>query len=97
MTDENTHMEVVLDTEQFLHVKLTMEQGQTLFCTLVYAKCDKVARKEIWEVMRNLAELSEAWIIGGNLNTVLSVIEQIEDILDITQSRNLMRLFFIVA
>lgn len=64
LADENTIMEVSLDTEQLLHLKLTMEQGHVVFCTLVYTKCNKVARKEIWEAMRNIAAAGGVWMMG---------------------------------
>lgn len=57
ISDEFTHMEVVIDNKQFLHFKGTHDQVEHLtFCSVVYAKCDRVACREIWDFMHQVAE-----------------------------------------
>lgn len=76
LAKESLYLEVLIDSEQFLHLKVSTDEGQKLFCMFVYAKCDKVARREIWGSIRQILEENEAWMIGGDFNTVLSLNER---------------------
>ncbi|KAL0293825.1 UNVERIFIED_CONTAM: hypothetical protein Scaly_3134600 [Sesamum calycinum] len=64
---------VLVDHEQLLHVRLESNKWpKPLFVTAVYAKCDTVERRELWDAPRAASVGASPWIVGGDFNTVLS-------------------------
>ncbi|KAK4395942.1 hypothetical protein Sango_1748500 [Sesamum angolense] len=65
--------QVLVDHEQLLHVRLESNKWpKPLFVTAVYAKCDTVERRELWDALRAASVGASPWIVGGDFNTVLS-------------------------
>ncbi|KAI3474488.1 hypothetical protein Pfo_029398 [Paulownia fortunei] len=72
-------VEVLLDHEQLLHLKLSSYLLPSTFqFTCIYAKCDIVGRRELWDQLRNIADSadSQPWLIGGDFNTILHLQER---------------------
>lgn len=52
--------------------------NKDFFVTLVYAKCDGVQRRALWEDIYQLHNsMSLPWIIGGDFNVVLNAEEKL--------------------
>ncbi|KAL0457103.1 UNVERIFIED_CONTAM: hypothetical protein Slati_1049500 [Sesamum latifolium] len=69
--------EVLRNEEQFLHLQLQVPfRNDLILCTIVYAKCDKVARGAIWDFMRSMSDQTTPWFIGGDFNSVISMSER---------------------
>ncbi|KAL0309433.1 UNVERIFIED_CONTAM: hypothetical protein Sradi_5885600, partial [Sesamum radiatum] len=65
--------QVLVDREQLLHVRLESNKWpKPLFVTAVYAKCDTVERRALWDALRAVLVGASPWIVGGDFNTVLS-------------------------
>ncbi|KAL0447058.1 UNVERIFIED_CONTAM: hypothetical protein Slati_1833700 [Sesamum latifolium] len=74
---ESIKYEVLRDEEQFLYLQLQVPfRNDPILCTIVYAKCDKVARGAIWDFMRSMSDQTTPWFIGGDFNSVISVSER---------------------
>ncbi|KAI3457760.1 hypothetical protein Pfo_014423 [Paulownia fortunei] len=43
--------------------------------TCIYAKCDIIGRRELWDVLRYIADQNESqlWLLGGDCNTILQL------------------------
>lgn len=51
--------------------------------TIVYAKCDRSQRLDLWDNIISIANgVSEPWIIGGDFNLVLYASDKIGGLLD---------------
>ncbi|KAL0334090.1 UNVERIFIED_CONTAM: hypothetical protein Sangu_1565200 [Sesamum angustifolium] len=62
-----------VDHEQLLHVRLESNKWpKPLFVTAVYAKCDTVKRRALWDALRAVSVGAFPWIVGGDFNTILS-------------------------
>ncbi|KAL0383243.1 UNVERIFIED_CONTAM: hypothetical protein Scaly_0611600, partial [Sesamum calycinum] len=44
---------------------------------LVYAKCDTIERRALWDAIRTVSVGASPWIVGGEFNTVLSSDERL--------------------
>ncbi|KAL0317839.1 UNVERIFIED_CONTAM: hypothetical protein Sangu_2198200 [Sesamum angustifolium] len=65
--------QVLVDHEQLLHIRLESNKWpKPLFVTVVYAKCDTVERRALWDALRAVSVGASPWIVGGDFNTVLS-------------------------
>ncbi|KAL0307551.1 UNVERIFIED_CONTAM: hypothetical protein Scaly_2979400 [Sesamum calycinum] len=65
--------QVLVDHEQLLHVRVESNKWpKPLFVTAVYAKCDTVERRELWDALRAASVGASLWIVGGDFNTILS-------------------------
>ncbi|KAL0329291.1 UNVERIFIED_CONTAM: hypothetical protein Sradi_4915800 [Sesamum radiatum] len=65
--------QVLVDHEQLLHVWLESNKWpEPLFVMAVYAKCDTVERRALWDALRAISVGASLWIVGGDFNTVLS-------------------------
>ncbi|KAL0284680.1 UNVERIFIED_CONTAM: hypothetical protein Sradi_7190700 [Sesamum radiatum] len=57
--------QVLVDHEQLLHVWLESNKWpKPLFVTAVYAKCDTVERRELWDALRTASVGASPWIVG---------------------------------
>lgn len=76
---ENVEVEIILDTEQQITLKLSMEEENLQFVTtLVYANYDRTERLQLWDSIYQLAKtMALPWLVGGDFNTVLSDEEKI--------------------
>ncbi|KAL0292648.1 UNVERIFIED_CONTAM: hypothetical protein Scaly_2580500 [Sesamum calycinum] len=65
--------QVLVEHEQLLHVWLESNKWpKPLFVMAVYAKCDTVERRALWDALRAISVGASPWIVGGDFNTVLS-------------------------
>ncbi|KAL0315460.1 UNVERIFIED_CONTAM: hypothetical protein Sradi_5424200 [Sesamum radiatum] len=65
--------QVLVNHEQLLHIRLESNKWpKSLFMTAVYAKCDTVERRALWDVLRGVLVGALPWIVSGDFNTVLS-------------------------
>ncbi|XP_060202652.1 uncharacterized protein LOC132631070 [Lycium barbarum] len=62
-----------MDTDQQLTLKLfNCSTDLDMIVTLVYAKCDRMERIELWDSMYNLAsDMTLSWIVGGDFNVIV--------------------------
>ncbi|KAL0449146.1 UNVERIFIED_CONTAM: putative mitochondrial protein [Sesamum latifolium] len=68
---------VLRNEEQFLHLQLQVPfSSDSILITVVYGKCDRVAREAIWDFMREVADQTKPWYIGGDFNSVVSISER---------------------
>lgn len=76
---ENVEMEILLDTEQQITLKLQIaEEGLIMITTLVNAKCDRNDRLQLWDNIYQLANnMTFPWLDGGDFNVVLTEEEKI--------------------
>ncbi|KAL0349860.1 UNVERIFIED_CONTAM: hypothetical protein Sradi_4135200 [Sesamum radiatum] len=57
--------QVLVDHEQLLHVRVESNKWpKPLFVTAVYAKCDTVERRELWDALRAASVGASLWIVG---------------------------------
>ncbi|KAK4391528.1 hypothetical protein Sango_1930600 [Sesamum angolense] len=64
---------VFVNHEQLLHIRLESNKWpKPLFVTAVYAKCDTVERRALWDVLRAVLVGILPWIVSGDFNTILS-------------------------
>ncbi|GER44467.1 retrotransposon protein [Striga asiatica] len=65
---------IIRDTDQVLHVELSAAHlPEPIFHTLVYASCARVGRYDLWDTMREIAEIMEGspWMVSGDFNIFL--------------------------
>ncbi|KAL0289716.1 UNVERIFIED_CONTAM: hypothetical protein Sradi_7067000 [Sesamum radiatum] len=69
----NVRCQVLVDHGQLLHVRLESNKWpKPLFVTAVYAKCDTIERRALWDTLRAVSVVASPWIVGGDFNIVLS-------------------------
>ncbi|XP_060200195.1 uncharacterized protein LOC132628431 [Lycium barbarum] len=75
----NVNVEVLLDTEQSITVKLQFQDfNKDMVVTMVYAKCSKVERMQLWDSLYLLASnMTSPWLVGGDFNVILNEEEEI--------------------
>ncbi|KAK4433518.1 hypothetical protein Salat_1114100 [Sesamum alatum] len=70
--------QVLLDHEQLLHLRLESNKWpKSFFVTTVYAKCDTIERRSLWDALRAVSIGASPWMVGGDFNTVLSLDERL--------------------
>ncbi|XP_060201987.1 uncharacterized protein LOC132630433 [Lycium barbarum] len=99
--DEEYEVTVLMDTDQQLTLKLfNWNTDFDMIVTLVYAKCDKSERIELWDSMYNLAsDMTLLWLVGGDFNVIVEeeekygglpvTLNEVEDFRHCIQSCNL--------
>lgn len=62
MAADTVEVEILIDSERFFHLKIVVI-GDDIpwFVALVYAKCEKSVRDEIWDFMKCTAHQNDAW------------------------------------
>lgn len=75
--DDQVSCSVVNDSKQNLtllwhHKKLNVE----FLFTSVYAKCNKIKRRKLWNSLQHLNPQSLPWCVGGDFNIVRSLDER---------------------
>ncbi|KAG5610650.1 hypothetical protein H5410_021931 [Solanum commersonii] len=70
---------LISDTNQQLSLNLCSQTlGISFLTTIVYAKCDKNLRMDLWGDILSLSNgISMPWILGGDFNAVLNGVEKI--------------------
>ncbi|XP_060190609.1 uncharacterized protein LOC132619859 [Lycium barbarum] len=76
---DNVDVEVLLDTEQYITVKLQFQDfNKEMVVTIVYAKCSEVERMQLWDILYLLASnMTAPWLVGGDFNVILNEEEKI--------------------
>jgi len=76
---EGYQVDINLDAEQHITIKVQDTiLNKDFFVTLVYAKCDGVQRRALWEDIYQLHNsMGLLWIIGGDFNVVLNAEEKL--------------------
>ncbi|XP_060183051.1 uncharacterized protein LOC132613005 [Lycium barbarum] len=75
----NVDVEVLLDTEQSITVKLQFQDfNKDMVVTMVYAKCSKVERLQLWDSLYLLtSNMTSPWLVGGDFNVIMNEEEKI--------------------
>ncbi|XP_060202481.1 uncharacterized protein LOC132630915 [Lycium barbarum] len=75
----NVEVEVLLDTEQSITVKLNFQDfNKDMVVTMVYAKCSKVERLQLWDSLYLLTtNMTSPWLVGGDFNVIMNEEEKI--------------------
>ncbi|KAH0693368.1 hypothetical protein KY285_020465 [Solanum tuberosum] len=69
---------VIADSEQQLTLQLTLENGEQLLVSVVYAKCSAIERLSLWDEIFTISqEYVVPWMIGGDFNVILREEEKI--------------------
>lgn len=77
LSDVNYQVEVLMDTEQLLHCKVSSPLlPYPILMTGIYAKCTRQERRVPWEDMRTLSDTSLPWCIGGDFNIGTNMLER---------------------
>lgn len=72
------NVEVVVDSDQQLTIKMVFDNGHQMIGTLVYAKCSAIERLELWEDIYFLAyDMHLPWFVGGDFNVIMDTEEKI--------------------
>ncbi|KAL0411079.1 UNVERIFIED_CONTAM: hypothetical protein Slati_3697600 [Sesamum latifolium] len=65
-------IQIIQDHSQFLHVKVSSGiLARDIFCTFIYAKCNRNPRRVLWEELVRLSSQNVPWLVGGNFNVIL--------------------------
>lgn len=81
----------LLDAEQALHLKISSASlPNSIFITIVYAKCSRQERLSLWASIREIALNIEGcpWLIGGGFNIFLEESERVGSDRDWTPEMN---------
>ncbi|XP_059311003.1 uncharacterized protein LOC132062446 [Lycium ferocissimum] len=70
--DEDHEVTVLIDSVQQMTLKLeNCDTHAEIIVTLVYAKCDRIERIELWEPLYHLAsDMTLPWLVGGDFNVI---------------------------
>ncbi|XP_009769215.2 uncharacterized protein [Nicotiana sylvestris] len=70
--DEIFEVTILYNMTQQLTLRLThTETHVELILTLVYAKCDRIERIELWDSLYAMAsDMTVPWLVGGNFNVI---------------------------
>ncbi|XP_049357633.1 uncharacterized protein LOC125822286 [Solanum verrucosum] len=75
---EHIQVGIISDTEQQLPLQLTLEDGNQVITTVVYAKCNPNERLRLWDELYSISyNFSLPWIVGGDFNVIMGVEEKI--------------------
>ncbi|XP_015159308.1 uncharacterized protein [Solanum tuberosum] len=75
---QHVHVGVIADSEQQLTLQLTLENGEQLLVSVVYAKCSAIERLSLWDEIFTISqEYVVPWMIGGDFNVILREEEKI--------------------
>ncbi|KAK6128638.1 hypothetical protein DH2020_037628 [Rehmannia glutinosa] len=80
MSAAHLHFDILLDHAQLLHCRLTSDLlPHPIYLNFVYAKCDRVARYDLWDNLREIAISTEGlpWLVSGDFNIFLHDHERI--------------------
>ncbi|KAI3465771.1 hypothetical protein Pfo_022434 [Paulownia fortunei] len=70
---------ILIDHDQFLHLEVKSQMLSSPFLlTCIYAKCDIIGRRELWDGLRYITDQNEShpWLLGGDFNTILHLNER---------------------
>ncbi|XP_075496409.1 uncharacterized protein LOC142533491 [Primulina tabacum] len=62
-------VECLFDHTQFLHFRVSATfLPTTVFCSFVYAKCDYIERRQLWNSFLQVKPAQGPWLVGGDFN-----------------------------
>ncbi|XP_075496416.1 uncharacterized protein LOC142533498 [Primulina tabacum] len=68
---EDVMVECLFDHTQFLHFRVSATfLPTTVFCSFVYAKCDYIERRQLWNSLHQVKPAQGPWLVGGDFNVV---------------------------
>ncbi|XP_075497412.1 uncharacterized protein LOC142534428 [Primulina tabacum] len=68
---EDVMVECLFDHTQFLHFRVSATfLPTTVFCSFVYAKCDYIERRQLWNSLLQVKPAQGPWLVGGDFNVV---------------------------
>ncbi|XP_075503964.1 uncharacterized protein LOC142541290 [Primulina tabacum] len=68
---EDVMVECLFDHIQFLHFRVSATfLPTTVFCSFVYAKCDYIERRQLWNSLLQVKPAQGPWLVGGDFNVV---------------------------
>ncbi|XP_075497305.1 uncharacterized protein LOC142534252 [Primulina tabacum] len=66
---EDVMVECLFDHTQFLHFRVSATfLPTTVFCSFVYAKCDYIERRQLWNSLLQVKPAQGPWLVGGDFN-----------------------------
>ncbi|XP_075499181.1 uncharacterized protein LOC142537558 [Primulina tabacum] len=66
---EDVMVECLFDHTQFLHFRVSANfLPTTVFCSFVYAKCDYIERRQLWNSLLQVKPAQGPWLVGGDFN-----------------------------
>lgn len=72
------HVEILLDHEQLLHCKVTSTLlPKPVLLTIVYAKCTRRERIDLWNSIRHMSVDDMPWLIRGDFNIIMNESERV--------------------
>ncbi|XP_073051333.1 uncharacterized protein [Primulina eburnea] len=67
----DVRVECVFDHAQFLHIRDSASFLPTeIFCSFVYASCDYVQRRDLWDSLLLVKPVLGPWLVDGDFNVV---------------------------
>ncbi|XP_060183147.1 uncharacterized protein LOC132613112 [Lycium barbarum] len=72
VVSDEFEVDVLIDSVQQITLRLSnWHIGMEMTVTLVYAKCDRIERIELWDSLYNLASnMNTPWLVGGDFNVI---------------------------
>ena len=67
--DEKVQLNVLIEHAQVLTVELTFMNTEVFWISVVYASCDYVLRRSLWD---HLIGVDMPWVVVGDFNSILS-------------------------
>ncbi|XP_075499823.1 uncharacterized protein LOC142538376 [Primulina tabacum] len=68
---EDVMVECFFYHTQFLHFRVSATfLPTTVFCSFVYAKCDYIERRQLWNSLLQVKPAQGPWLVGGDFNVV---------------------------
>lgn len=74
---EDFEVQITSTTEQAVTIE-TKWYGKDIILTAIYAKCNVVQRRELWNMLEDQSRgVDKPWLVGGDFNTILDCKEKI--------------------
>lgn len=70
------NVQVIEVTSQTLSIQLTLPGLPDILLSMVYAKCTRAERVQLWTDLSHHNSSNLPWLVGGDFNTILSLSEK---------------------
>ncbi|XP_060200616.1 uncharacterized protein LOC132628879 [Lycium barbarum] len=76
--EEGYQVELQLDTDQLLSMKLTcLDGGQEITISMIYASTDRATRMTLWNDLYHIScNINSPWLVGGDFNVIVDKCEK---------------------
>ncbi|XP_061342489.1 uncharacterized protein LOC133288691 [Gastrolobium bilobum] len=72
------NVDVRNQTNQMIHMNISLSSNQSFLCTAIYGSPREVERNTLWDDLKNLSRsIQEPWLVGGDFNEIATVQEKI--------------------